>query len=295
MKTREKKQRLCYYFSKGKNPMIQKLNDADTKKIFDYISPDPEMTLFIRGDIEQLGMKNPDVKMFASVLLDGTWDFVVLKYRNTMFQVYSNHGSYDVQEMVSFLKKQKITSIAGKKELVSPLIPFFSDLVLEDTFMARCAQPDDSFLTPLGQEAKIRRLEPEDLDDYLNIRASIEEFAAFASSDPAEMAREKKTTLEHLKVGDLIIGVFVLGKLVAMAGTTASNKESAMVVSVCTKVGFRNKGYASYAVTSLCRESFKTGKKFLCLFYDNPKAGSIYHKIGFKDVGVYSLLRKKQP
>lgn len=273
--------------------MIQKLGESDVEKIFEYISPDPEMTLFIRGDIEQLGINNPNVQMYASFLSDGSWDFLVLKYRNTMFQVYSPKTSYDVADMASFLKAEKLTSIAGKKELVSPLASFFPDLVFEDTFMARCDKPDDSFLTPLGPEAEIRRLGPADLDDYLAMRASIEEFAAFASSDPAELAREKKTTLEHLKAGDLIVGVFVLGKLVGVAGTTASHQESAMVVSVCTKVGFRNKGYASYAVTSLCREAFKTGKKYLCLFYDNPKAGSIYHKIGFKDVGVYSLLRKR--
>lgn len=43
-------------------------------------------------------------------------------------------------------------------------------------------------------------------------------------------------------------------------------------------------------VSALCRDNFAAGRQFLCLFYDNPAAGRIYHRIGFRDVGVYTIL-----
>ena len=52
----------------------------------------------------------------------------------------------------------------------------------------------------------------------------------------------------------------------------------------------RGRGYASAVVSALCRDNFAAGRQFLCLFYDNPAAGRIYHRIGFRDVGVYTIL-----
>lgn len=42
--------------------------------------------------------------------------------------------------------------------------------------------------------------------------------------------------------------------------------------------------------SDLCRDNFAAGRQFLCLFYDNPAAGRIYHRIGFRDVGVYTIM-----
>lgn len=66
---------------------------------------------------------------------------------------------------------------------------------------------------------------------------------------------------------------------------------SAMIVGVATAREYRGKGYASAVVQTLCRNCFDRGKKYLCLFYDNPAAGRIYHRIGFKALGEYGMLR----
>lgn len=31
------------------------------------------------------------------------------------------------------------------------------------------------------------------------------------------------------------------------------------------------------------------GRRYLCLFYDNPAAGRIYHALGFADVGRFGM------
>ena len=35
--------------------------------------------------------------------------------------------------------------------------------------------------------------------------------------------------------------------------------------------------------------SFAAGRRYLCLFYDNPAAGRIYHALGFADVGRFGM------
>jgi len=75
--------------------------------------------------------------------------------------------------------------------------------------------------------------------------------------------------------GSLAIGVFQKGALVAMASTTADTEESSMLVSVCTRVGYRKRGYASLTVGNLLNDRFQKGEKLVCLFYDNPLAGRL--------------------
>ena len=79
--------------------------------------------------------------------------------------------------------------------------------------------------------------------------------------------------------------------MVSTAQTSADNSQSAMVVAVATDKAARGKGYASNVVSALCRASFARGKQLLCLFYDNPGAGRIYHRIGFETIGRYAMLK----
>ena len=48
-----------------------------------------------------------------------------------------------------------------------------------------------------------------------------------------------------------------------------------------------NEIVAGACVQKICEELLSEGKG-LCLFYDNPKAGSVYRKLGFKEIGQWS-------
>ena len=78
------------------------------------------------------------------------------------------------------------------------------------------------------------------------------------------------------------------GSIVANASTTAENSSSAMVMAVATHEAHKNKGYATACVHNLCQALLDEGKE-PCLFYDNPKAGSIYKRIGFEDIGFWMM------
>ncbi len=45
-------------------------------------------------------------------------------------------------------------------------------------------------------------------------------------------------------------------------------------------------------LSKLCSDLLKRNKT-LCLFYDNPKAGRVYRRIGFKEIGIWTMLVEK--
>ena len=67
------------------------------------------------------------------------------------------------------------------------------------------------------------------------------------------------------------------------------NSVSAMVVGVATLPGWRGRGFARACVHAAAAHSFAAGRRYLCLFYDNPAAGRIYHALGFADVGRFGM------
>ncbi|MCF7926040.1 MAG: GNAT family N-acetyltransferase [Candidatus Izimaplasma sp.] len=93
------------------------------------------------------------------------------------------------------------------------------------------------------------------------------------------------------------MGVTLLYKVngipAATVATTAETTQNAMVVAVATKKEFRNQGLASQLMTHLMHHYFTIKNKHLCLFFDNPDAGKIYKRLGFKDLGTWIMAGKK--
>ncbi len=48
---------------------------------------------------------------------------------------------------------------------------------------------------------------------------------------------------------------------------------------------------ASACITKLCQDLVSEGRG-VCLFYDDPEAGRIYKKLGFKDMGMWYIMEK---
>jgi predicted GNAT family acetyltransferase len=78
------------------------------------------------------------------------------------------------------------------------------------------------------------------------------------------------------------------GVIISSASSTAENSQSAMIVGVGTLPKYQKNGLASYCMSKLCEELLAEGK-MLCLFYDNPTAGSIYKRMGFVDIGKWCM------
>jgi predicted GNAT family acetyltransferase len=261
-----------------------RLTDRDRVKILAYVSVEPEFNIFFIGDIENFGVDCPEVSVYAGGEND-RWDCLVLRYIND-YVVYSRDNLYDAAAVAGFLRAQQNAGmISGKLSSVALLEPYFPERKLRSTILTKCTGVLKSF--PAPREIDIRMLTPDDAEAIVDLMFQIDEFSStYTNRD--ESIRKQKISLSH---GSTCCGAFEGGTLVASAQTTAENSLSAMVVGVATHPDRRGRGYASAVVSQLCRDAFTKGKRFLCLFYDNPTAGRIYNKVGFAPIGDYALFK----
>jgi predicted GNAT family acetyltransferase len=263
---------------------MRQLTEADRDAILGYVGLEPEFNIFTIGDIENFGIATPEVDLYAREA-DGRWDCLVLRYLND-YVVYSQNAGYDALPVAEFLRTRDVNVISGKKEVVDKLEPYFPERKLRAMRMCKCSGVKEASEAPEG--IGLRRLGPSDAGAMAEMMLQLDEYKKLYHD--AETASGKIGT--NLSGGGTGIGAFRDGVLVSCAQTSATNSISAMVVAVATLPGAQGRGYASAVVTALCREAFAAGKRFLCLFYDNPQAGRIYKRIGFEHCGEYALFAK---
>ena len=85
--------------------------------------------------------------------------------------------------------------------------------------------------------------------------------------------------------------VYDQDKVIAHANTSVETNASVMVGGVFTLPEYRTQGLASQVVYELTKECLNEGK-VPCLFYDNPKAGSIYHRLGYVTFDLWTIGKK---
>jgi predicted GNAT family acetyltransferase len=268
-----------------------KLTKKDEKQLLSYIADEPEVNLFISGDVYAYGLDGEIVAVWAYLDEKGSWLGVLLRYMKRDYVFYSRSDDFPVKEIASSIKRSnrslKGVCLSGKKKLIDRFVPFLSPLKEESAMMARCDRVSPSKKV-LDAKAKARLLGKSDFHDLFGLFKEIKEFATSSLDNEADSGRR---WAQSLSKGSAIIGVFVDKVLVATAGSTADSPAFSMLVGVATRPAYRRKGYASFAVQTLLENRFAQGQKFLCLFYDNPEAGRIYHKFGFADLDAYAMLR----
>ena len=264
--------------------MFITLHEKDREAILDYVSAEPEMNLFFIGDVENYGVESETVNLYVNIV-DGKWDCLLLRFHE-FYLLYSQNEEYSAEAVAEFLRDRDVDCISGKTSLLKKIAPFYPQWKLESTYMTRCDVINGDL--EVGDCGKVRRLTADDVENTIDLIMQIDEFAEHQRGRREKSCRELE---EELKAGCIAVGAFEDGKMVSTARTSASNSESAMITGVATLKEYRGKGLATETVTALCREAFGEGKKFLCLFYDNPAAGRIYNRIGFRETGQYAMLR----
>jgi len=191
-------------------------------------------------------------------------------------------GELNVTEFVSIITSfPQPRYLSGKTEIVEK---FESYKVLQlgkkqETFFAECTVTEQLENTNMV----IKKAKIGDIDRILSLRKSIDEFQITDDSREMLLASMETNTARTYFTDDN-------GIMTACVSTTAENSLSAMIVGVCTRKEFRRKGLATAIMQKLFKEVLNEGK-VLCLFYDNPDAGRIYKRLGFKDIGKWTMYR----
>lgn len=258
--------------------MIRKLNQLDKDKVMEYVSKQPSINLFLIGDIEQFGFDKDFQELWGKFDEDNKLRGVLLRYNNNFIPYYEDLNE-DLDEFKKIIKSYKgHLMISGKEELVDNFKDVISNYTERKTYF--CELKDKDNLSTWDETVKLAVAQ--DANRIYDIIETIEEFTAENDIEEIEDRIEDKSKRVYYIENDN-------NEIISVSQTAAENSQSAMVVGVATRKEYREQGHMSKCLSRLCNDLLDEGKT-LCLFYDNPKAGKVYHRIGFEEIGKWTML-----
>lgn len=259
--------------------MIRKLTADDNTSVMEFLCRERAFNLFIIGDIENFGYESDFQELWAEFDGKNKPKAVLLRYYH-YYGLYAV-GNYNAQEFADIIMRDtEAVMLSGKQPILDEIATCFPTAQRREL---EFAELDNALLLPFVPEHHVvSKATVDDIDAVFRLYGVIDEFTSTPSST--------KAFRNNMESGSARTFGYRMGSdFLALASTAAENSLSAMVVGVCTHPHHRRKGYATLCLVALCRELLAEGRT-LCLFYDNPEAGTIYHRIGFKNIGKWITL-----
>jgi uncharacterized protein len=260
--------------------MIRKLTKEDHEQVFPFLSQEPSINLFTIGDIEAFGYETDFQELWGEFDSEGNVGAVLLRYYKSFIPYASRN--FDVQAFAEIINNSGGNYYLSGKTAIVEQFEGIDGLVLgqkQVTFFAECITKQNW----KSNQPSVKEAELTDVDRIIDIRNSIEEFNMMDDARESLIhSMESKTARTYYTEDD--------GLMTACASTAAENSISSMIVGVCTRKEFRKQGLASSIMEQLFADVMNEGK-ILCLFYDNPAAGRIYKRLGFVDIGKWTMYR----
>jgi len=262
--------------------MIRQLQETDRQDVLSYLEEDHSLNIFIIGDIENFGITTDFQTVYAEFDEENNYQSVLLFYRKNA--VFYSKKKYFNPAYIPYIKALNPTIINGAEHLVALIAPHFPNLTMKPMYFseAKTFNEKDNY-----EDLDIVRLQTKkQASDLYDMLSTIEEF---------HITRETKESFIQSKLETLGTGptflVYEDDIIISTVSVTAETSKTGMVIGVATLPSKRGRGLASKLMTKLMEEYFNKGK-YLCLFYDNPKAGNIYKRLGFIDIDRYAMLEE---
>lgn len=267
--------------------MLTRASEKDREEILEYCSYESIFNIFIIGDIENFGFSSP----YQDVWYERRNEKLVgiaLRYHNNLI-VYSHLLDMNFNLIKPILDEYDIDIISGKGEVIDKIHPTLKQNYNSRNDMKFCKHKDISSLKEVTEDIVVAS--EEDAMKIATSYGNIEEFKNLYSDDVNERYQQISTRIssgegKHLMILDDI-------GIVSHGNTTAENSMSGMIGGIFTRHQMRNNGYGSQIITSLVRD-LKNRNKEVGLFYKDEKEGQIFKSLGFKQIGIWSILGREK-
>lgn len=247
-----------------------------------YLAEERAMNLFIIGDLENFGYKAPFQDIWAEFDNEGNIQGILFRYYDNYIPYTKNHYNYEA--FANIIKQQdNIHMVSGQTKLAAQLARKIDYTIQSErtTFFAELKEVLP-LPFPAANMPPIREAQEEDIPRIRKLHEQVEEFNSNFNEDSFRYAFQTNS-------GKTVYIENEQKEMNAVASTTAENSYATMIVGVATKESERGKGLASLLMHYLCKEIVAKNKT-ACLFYDNEHAGRIYNRIGFEDIGRWSMI-----
>jgi len=264
--------------------MIRKLVEKDRGKLLSYLSIDPAINIFIIGDVEQFGFDSDFQELWGQFDKDENFKGVLLRYHKSFIPYHDTEfDTSGFKMLILDRSKDEDIIISGKESILKKYTTLKTGYKSRSTFF--CELREASKLEGHIQ-IEIKKAVSEDAERIDDLLGCIDEF-----STSIRNVDEIRNTIES-KAGRIYYTEDSDGKMISVVQTTAENKHSAMIIGIATLMEHRRKGYTSQILSKLCIDLIAENKT-PCLFYDNPKAGRIYHRLGFESIDSWMMIENK--
>lgn len=260
--------------------MLRKLTEQDREQVLNYLYQEPSINIFAIGDIENFGFDVDFQDVFAEFNDLGEYCSVLLRYKENI--LYYSHKQYFNTEWLDVIDIFDHRFISAKRSLMDLINVHFKTYREKPMYFCEATkftqQLDDSNIIDCQTEEEIGKV--------YDLLIQITEFDGMKHQEKQDFIQSKLESLKYSKT----YSIEENNKCMSTVSTVADTKKAAMVVAVATDKEARQKGYASKLMIKIMHEYLVNRNKYLCLFYDNPAAGKIYHRLGFKDTDMWVML-----
>ncbi len=264
--------------------MIRKLTDQDRDAVLAFLYREPEMNLYLIGDIKNFGFECDGTAIYAEFRAG---DYYAVMSRNLSHIVYYAIDTDFNPAWVDMFTRYNYLFISGKASLMKAISPHLDD-VYEDRldFMKSTTFTRDPDVDYGGIEVLDNERDAELVYDLLN---GIDELDSVRRKTKDEFIRY---LMDNTNDNGTTVFYREDDKVVANASAVGETKKTAMVVGVATHPDYRKRGLGKKVMHYLVDYYVNHKAKTLCLYYDDPRAGALYEKYGFVHIGEWIMLIK---
>ncbi len=210
---------------------------------------------------------------------DGELKAVLFIRKSGLLQFFAP-GEYDINVFSELIASLVSERLIGPKLYCHKLLDngVFS-IADEGAYISKLEK--DFKLEPLIKNIEFCNIGIKDLDEIIRLYQKV-----FQSFSPKDVMEEKF-------ISERGRGICIRdnNRIISVAQTDFETVNAALIVGVATEPDYRNKGYATECTKYLSIIMQKEGKD-VYLQYDNPKAGKIYERLGYKTIDRVVHYRK---
>lgn len=256
--------------------MIREILDSEKNMVFEFAKQDVLRNYFILLGL--ISQKTVYDKIYGE-FIDDELKAILLKRKSGTLQFFSpgNFDLYGFKDIILLLNSQVMI---GPKSYCSKFfnIGLFSN-IKEGAYMAKLEEGHIEKWSNF--KYNIRQVKIDDLEKIVELYRS-----TFPSFAPKEVMEEKLKS----KRGRGVL-IEKEGEILSVCQSDFETDDSAIIVGVATKEGYRCDGLATACLKAIIKSLSEEGKD-LYLQYDNIQAGHIYEKLGFRVIDRIVHLKK---
>ncbi|TVP96801.1 MAG: GNAT family N-acetyltransferase [Acholeplasmatales bacterium] len=266
--------------------MIRRLSDADREAALSFLEEEPEINLYIIGDIKNFGFNAPDTSIYGEFAPDGSIKAVLSQ--NLSHLVYYAANPVFNPAWLPLMRGLDSLFISGKASVIEPMIPHFEDMTPDRLEFMKST----TFSPDAGLDAEdLKTVETEaDAAAVYTLLNNIEELESVRMKSRDEFIQY---LLDNSHDNGTTLFLEADNRVVASASAVGETRRSAMIVGVATHPDYRNRGLGQIVLNELVDLYVNRKNKTLCLYYDDPRAGHLYEKMGFVRIEDWVMLVKK--